>query len=79
MYALVEDVRARLAQVSEDIYVCGYGHFGDGNLHLNVADGRRSRDNVCSPPPLASSSLLSTSVILTNLCEVIEVILSRCM
>lgn len=46
MYALVEDVRELLGNVSSDIYVCGYGHFGDGNLHLNIADGRSNRDDV---------------------------------
>lgn len=46
MYSLVEDVQARLEKeglVSEDdtskpvVKAMGYGHIGDGNLHLNVA------------------------------------------
>eukprot|EP00892_Ulva_mutabilis_P012695 jgi/Ulvmu1/9799/UM056_0039.1 len=41
MYDLVEEVKSRLDGVSEEIVVAGYGHYGDGNLHLNVSDGRR--------------------------------------
>jgi D-2-hydroxyglutarate dehydrogenase len=40
MYELVEAVRARLQEGlpgRSDIRVGGYGHVGDGNLHLNVA------------------------------------------
>ncbi|QDZ18998.1 FAD-binding domain-containing protein [Chloropicon primus] len=33
MYGLVEDMRAR---VGDRAYTVGYGHLGDGNLHLNV-------------------------------------------
>jgi D-2-hydroxyglutarate dehydrogenase len=37
MYDLVEEMRDR---VGDKAYVVGYGHLGDGNLHLNVvADG----------------------------------------
>lgn len=36
MYELVEDVRQRV-QHFPDIMVVGYGHVGDGNLHLNVS------------------------------------------
>lgn len=63
MYALVEDMRARLAgwppglagsalnpagQRSVPVEVVGYGHLGDGNLHLNISaaaydEGLRSR------------------------------------
>ena len=34
MYALVEAMRARLGEAA---LVVGYGHVGDGNLHLNVS------------------------------------------
>ena len=33
MYGLVEEMRER---VGDKAYVVGYGHLGDGNLHLNV-------------------------------------------
>ena len=39
MYGLVEEVRKRLAAGlpgRSDIQAVGYGHVGDGNLHLNV-------------------------------------------
>lgn len=36
MYQLVEDMRGRLAGFA-DVRVVGYGHVGDGNLHLNVS------------------------------------------
>jgi D-2-hydroxyglutarate dehydrogenase len=39
MYRLVEDMRQRLAD-HPDILVVGYGHVGDGNLHLNISDPR---------------------------------------
>lgn len=35
MYSLVEEMRERLA--GHDALVVGYGHVGDGNLHLNVS------------------------------------------
>eukprot|EP01028_Stygiella_incarcerata_P007944 TRINITY_DN331_c2_g1_i6.p1 TRINITY_DN331_c2_g1~~TRINITY_DN331_c2_g1_i6.p1 ORF type:complete len:456 (+),score=124.53 TRINITY_DN331_c2_g1_i6:184-1551(+) len=34
MYDLVEDIRKRVG--SQSLITCGYGHIGDGNLHLNV-------------------------------------------
>ncbi|KAK9285836.1 hypothetical protein L1049_025037 [Liquidambar formosana] len=34
MYNLVEEIRTRLGQSAE---VVGYGHLGDGNLHLNIS------------------------------------------
>ena len=34
MYEFVEDMRSRLAGRAQ---VVGYGHLGDGNLHLNVS------------------------------------------
>ena len=40
MYGLVEDTRARL--LMEGIRVVGYGHLGDGNLHLNISDPDRN-------------------------------------
>ena len=33
MYAIVDDMRAALPS---DFQVFGYGHIGDGNLHLNI-------------------------------------------
>jgi D-2-hydroxyglutarate dehydrogenase len=36
MYQLVEDMRGRLAGF-DGVRVVGYGHVGDGNLHLNVS------------------------------------------
>eukprot|EP00906_Rhabdomonas_costata_P027163 RCo038617 len=36
MYELVEAVRKRLAHRTDAVAI-GYGHVGDGNLHLNVA------------------------------------------
>jgi D-2-hydroxyglutarate dehydrogenase len=36
MYELVEAVRQRV-QHFPDVMVVGYGHVGDGNLHLNVS------------------------------------------
>lgn len=44
MYRLVEDVQQRLDQglpkddpAFKDVKALGYGHVGDGNLHLNVS------------------------------------------
>ena len=40
MYGLVEEVRERLARGlpgRTDVLAVGYGHVGDGNLHLNVS------------------------------------------
>jgi len=41
MYSLVEEVRERLAlrlpSHLQDCQAVGYGHVGDGNLHLNVS------------------------------------------
>ena len=36
MYTLVEEMRGRLQDVP-DVIVAGYGHIGDGNLHLNIS------------------------------------------
>jgi FAD/FMN-containing dehydrogenase len=62
MYELVRDVRGRLRQSvveseaaeGEDgtglgeggLIVTGYGHLGDGNLHLNIADAKPGREEV---------------------------------
>jgi len=35
-YAMVEDARARVCAALPDAAVVGFGHVGDGNLHLNV-------------------------------------------
>lgn len=35
MYSLVEEMRQRLTGLP--VEVVGYGHIGDGNLHLNVS------------------------------------------
>jgi D-2-hydroxyglutarate dehydrogenase len=51
MYELVEDVRQRV-QHFPDVMVVGYGHVGDGNLHLNVSSpkGYNSElENVLEP------------------------------
>lgn len=37
MYELVHLVRQRIAHLP-DVKAVGYGHVGDGNLHLNVSD-----------------------------------------
>ena len=37
MYDLVEEARARVAGLPMPCRVFGYGHLGDGNLHLNVS------------------------------------------
>lgn len=36
MYGLVEEMRGRLADMA-GVQVVGYGHVGDGNLHLNIS------------------------------------------
>lgn len=43
-YKLVEDTKKRIQsstnlsnEEKEKTIVCGYGHIGDGNLHLNVS------------------------------------------
>ena len=43
-YKLVEDTRIRVEksdklskEEKEKVVVCGYGHIGDGNLHLNIS------------------------------------------
>ncbi|EPY25568.1 actin interacting protein-like protein [Strigomonas culicis] len=45
-YIVVEYVREilyrQLGLNPEEVYVVGYGHFGDGNVHLNVVDRTRS-------------------------------------
>jgi D-2-hydroxyglutarate dehydrogenase len=45
MYALVEEMRARMAGIP-GVRVVGYGHVGDSNLHLNVS----------APPPAAAAN-----------------------
>lgn len=37
MYDLVEKMRQRLGETAK---VIGYGHLGDGNLHLNISAPR---------------------------------------
>lgn len=39
MYTLVEEVRTKL---KGEAHVVGYGHLGDGNLHLNVVSEQYS-------------------------------------
>lgn len=36
MYKLVDDMRQRVGHLP-GVLVTGYGHVGDGNLHLNVS------------------------------------------
>lgn len=37
MYDLVEEMRKRLEKHGDSAKVLGYGHMGDGNLHLNIS------------------------------------------
>lgn len=46
-YNLVHATRNRLGSTYEDVKVVGYGHLGDGNLHLNVSTIQHN-DNVLS-------------------------------
>lgn len=64
MYELVERVKERLAGVSEEVVVAGYGHYGDGNLHLNVSDGRRGLQQVSLVPWDAASCQMDHSATL---------------
>uniref|UniRef100_A0A804Q663 D-2-hydroxyglutarate dehydrogenase n=1 Tax=Zea mays TaxID=4577 RepID=A0A804Q663_MAIZE len=43
LYDIVEEMRCRLGDNAE---VLGYGHLGDGNLHLNIVSSKYD-DNVC--------------------------------
>lgn len=44
--AFIDEIRRRLFAVSEGVYIIGFGHIGDGNLHLNVRPGDRDpQDN----------------------------------
>jgi FAD/FMN-containing dehydrogenase len=47
MYDLVEEVRQQVRCFGPSVLVTGYGHVGDGNLHLNVSDGERRQGQVC--------------------------------
>jgi D-2-hydroxyglutarate dehydrogenase len=42
MYALVDEMRARFAGAVPGALVAGFGHVGDGNLHLNISVPRGS-------------------------------------
>lgn len=44
LYALVEETRHRVEGVDGIIDVVGYGHIGDGNLHLNVVVDKYTSD-----------------------------------
>jgi (R)-2-hydroxyglutarate---pyruvate transhydrogenase len=44
LYTLVEETRQRVKGVNGIIDVVGYGHIGDGNLHLNVVVDKFSPD-----------------------------------
>lgn len=46
MYEAVEKTRERMRKVSGDVVVIGFGHFGDGNLHLLISDARVTHDEV---------------------------------
>jgi FAD/FMN-containing dehydrogenase len=52
MYEVVERVRERMHAVSEDVVTIGFGHFGDGNLHLLISDARENADDVWHLPVL---------------------------
>lgn len=60
MYEPVEAVRERMHAVSEHIVTIGFGHFGDGNLHLLVSDARGTDDNV----RIASLAVVSCALVL---------------
>jgi FAD/FMN-containing dehydrogenase len=79
MYSLVDTVRERLAPFGSSILVTGYGHVGDGNLHLNIADGQQREGKVCArfrvlilPTVERLRTLASTPGALpdTNLCSI---------
>mmetsp|Transcript_46696 Transcript_46696/g.73111 ORF Transcript_46696/g.73111 Transcript_46696/m.73111 type:complete len:118 (-) Transcript_46696:112-465(-) len=38
MYALVEEMKVKLQEDHPQAEVFGYGHLGDGNLHLNITN-----------------------------------------
>lgn len=43
MYDIVEEMRTRFVpqtETSQNVEVCGFGHLGDGNLHLNCTSQR---------------------------------------
>lgn len=42
MYSLVDEMRERCASLA--LCTVGYGHLGDGNLHLNVVASSHSPD-----------------------------------
>ncbi|CEP02331.1 hypothetical protein PBRA_008915 [Plasmodiophora brassicae] len=44
MYDVVTDMRQRLSGVIDEQHVCGYGHLGDSNLHLNIVSQTYSPD-----------------------------------
>ena len=43
MYEIVEVTRSRVASFP-DAVVVGYGHVGDGNIHLNISYPRRDKE-----------------------------------
>ena len=45
MYSVVETMRSRLLRwrSSHDVRVVGYGHLGDGNIHLNISTPTRNQ------------------------------------
>ncbi|NXS58089.1 D2HDH protein, partial [Brachypteracias leptosomus] len=49
LYELVADTRARLGQSAKN--VVGYGHLGDGNLHLNITAESYSHDLLAAIEP----------------------------
>ena len=55
MYAIVDDMKNMLPQ---DFQVFGYGHIGDGNLHLNILVPRSAPRAACHDFSLANSTRL---------------------
>ncbi|KAG8437061.1 hypothetical protein GDO86_007946 [Hymenochirus boettgeri] len=49
LYALVEETRVRLGRTAKR--VVGYGHLGDGNLHLNITSESHSKSLVAALEP----------------------------
>lgn len=50
LYELVDLMKERTEGVA--ITCCGYGHLGDGNLHLNITGTSESSAPSLPPPPI---------------------------
>lgn len=58
MYEPVQAVRDKLQAFGGDVVTIGFGHLGDGNLHLLVADARPTQDDVRALLPLLCCAVL---------------------